>query len=271
MSDPRVVTYHDYLQLERLLSSQSPPDPASVDPAATRDLLHHDELLFIVMHQTMELWFKMVLADLEATRDLFDRDRVPERDIPVARERLHRCARTLEHLTRQFTLIETMPPTNFLSFRDALIPASGFQSWQFREVEILAGLKEKDRLAFEGRPYTARMEPARREGIERRLGERSLREVVFDWLARTPYDQAFPEFVATFTAAYDDYIEEQRRHQRANPNLAPEQHAAIDQTFAKAREEMRAFLETGDPTADRAHAAFLFIATYRSEPLLSWP
>jgi tryptophan 2,3-dioxygenase len=271
MTDSRSLSYHDYLQLDRLLSAQLPPDMASGEVGATRPLLHHDELLFVVMHQTMELWFKMVIADLEAARDLLDRDQVPERDVPQAREHLNRGARLFSHLTQQFGIIETMPATNFLSFRDALIPASGFQSWQFREVEILAGLDNADRVQFEGRPYTAKMDDEVRERLETRESEKSLRGALFDWLGRTPVEEAFPNFVATFQSAYDAYIDEQRAHQRANTNLAPEQAAAIDRRFEAAKKEMRGFFATGNADADRAHAAFVFIATYRDHPLLSWP
>ncbi|MCB9834254.1 MAG: hypothetical protein H6807_17455 [Planctomycetes bacterium] len=272
----RSPSYHTYLQLDRLLDCQLPPSFETGSDLDTRELLHHEELLFIVMHQTIELWFKLVLADLEAARDLIgrpgERDRqVPEDDIPRACSYLHRGAELFRHLTGQFTIIETMAPLHFLSFRDQLIPSSGFQSWQFRELEVLAGLPEAERINFEGKPYFAHMEPERRAGIDRRMKEMSLREAVVDWLARTPVEEAFPGFVDTFLEAHARYIDEQAAHQARNPNLAPEQTAAIRGRFERAKDEARAFFREGDETLRRAHAAFVFISTYRREPLLRWP
>jgi tryptophan 2,3-dioxygenase len=272
----RYPNYQDYLQLGTLLSCQRPPDFASPDPDATRPLIHHEEQLFIIMHQTMELWFKMVLADLEAARDLIGRPQagtavVPEEDIPRACTMLGRTTEILRLLAQQFTIIETMTPLNFLTFRDELTPASGFESWQFRELEILAGLPDAERVEYQGVPYAARVDPKRRAALDRRLTQMTFREALFAWLARTPYDEAFPGFVDEFLAAYGRYIDGQRRLQAVNPNLSAEQSAAIGRRLEEAKNEARQFFTTGDPVVQRAHAAFVFLASYRDEPLLRWP
>ncbi len=269
-------SYHEYLQLGKILSAQRPPDFHAADPDSTRDLIHHEELLFIVMHQSMELWLKMILADMEMARDLIGRpgaedSSVPEEDIPKVESCLERAALTLEHMTRQFTLIETMSPLNFLTFRDELIPSSGFQSWQFREVEVLAGLSEKERIDFEGKPYYAHMPAAWRAGLDRRRKEMTLREAVIAWLARTPVDEAFPGFAEAFLDAYAIYLGEQRDYQAANPNLAEKQKEALFARFDESLEDAREFLLADDDLTRRAHQAFVFIATYRDAPLLRWP
>ena len=97
----------------------------------------HDELLFIVAHQVYELWFKVVLDELESTRSSIDRD-----DIFFARHHLRRVHVVERLLVGQLEVLETMSPQDFLAFRSQLAPASGFQSVQFREIEFLSGLKD---------------------------------------------------------------------------------------------------------------------------------
>ena len=138
-SEQRPVYYHDYLQLDRLLDSQRPLSTEQGRPA-------HDELLFIVVHQAYELWFKQILHELEAVRAVFDQPTVPERSMGRVvghLERVHAIQRVLiDHLD----VLETMTPLDFLEFRDLLVPASGFQSLQFRSIENLLGLDPGRRL-----------------------------------------------------------------------------------------------------------------------------
>src|ERR1700724_2696286 len=96
----------------------------------------HDELLFIVAHQVYELWFKVVLFELEAARNRIDHD-----DIFFARHHLMRVHTIERLLVEKIEVLETMSPQDFLAFRSKLAPASGFQSVQFREIEFLSGLK----------------------------------------------------------------------------------------------------------------------------------
>jgi tryptophan 2,3-dioxygenase len=102
----------------------------------------HDELLFIVAHQVYELWFKVVLFELEAARD-----RIDAGDLFFARHSLRRVHVVERLLIEQIDVLETMSPQDFLAFRSQLAPASGFQSVQFREIEFLSGLKEPKYLA----------------------------------------------------------------------------------------------------------------------------
>src|SRR5256712_10937112 len=102
----------------------------------------HDELLFIVAHQVYELWFKVVLFELEAARERIDAD-----DLFFARHHLQRVHVIEQLLVEQIDVLETMSPQDFLAFRSKLAPASGFQSVQFREIEFLSGLKEPKYMA----------------------------------------------------------------------------------------------------------------------------
>jgi tryptophan 2,3-dioxygenase len=123
----------------------------------------HDELLFIVAHQVYELWFKVILDELEATRD-----RIDANDIFFARHFLHRVHVVEKLLIEQIEVLETMSPQDFLAFRSKLAPASGFQSVQFREIEFLSGLKEPK--------YLERLEatPDEMDRLRKRLGQPSV-------------------------------------------------------------------------------------------------
>jgi tryptophan 2,3-dioxygenase len=146
------LSYGTYLKVPELTSLQSPLS----SPAA------HDELLFIIVHQAFELWFKEILFELEAVRDLMFGG-----DAQRARHLLNRVHSIERLLVQQLDIIETMSPQDFVVFRSNLAPASGFQSTQFREIEFIGGLKERGfaRLA-EG--------PEERERLERRLEEPTL-------------------------------------------------------------------------------------------------
>jgi len=160
------LTYGDYLHVPQLISLQH---PQSSPP-------HHDELLFIITHQTYELWFKQLLHELDAvvanlgkaTTHPGSRDEVYE-----AARLLRRCTEIVRVLVQQFTILETMLPSHFLAFRDKLKPASGFQSEQFREIEFLCGLKDEKLLQMH------EATPEMYAALDRRLREPSLRDVFF--------------------------------------------------------------------------------------------
>lgn len=147
----RELSYGSYLKVPELLSLQH------------RLSQEHDELLFIVAHQAYELWFKVILFELEAARERIDAD-----DVFFARHHLHRVYVIERLLVEQIEVLETMSPQDFLAFRSKLAPASGFQSVQFREIEFLSGLKEPK--------YVARLEATdeETERLRRRLEEPSV-------------------------------------------------------------------------------------------------
>jgi aminocarboxymuconate-semialdehyde decarboxylase len=160
------LTYSSYLHVPELLKLQH---PQSVPP-------HHDELLFIIVHQAYELWFKELLHDLDAVvSNLRKAGMNPSShdEIYEAARLLRRCTEITRVLIEQFTILETMLPTHFLAFRGTLQPASGFQSEQFRELEFLCGLKDEKMLRYH------RPTPEAHALLERRLREPSLHDVFF--------------------------------------------------------------------------------------------
>jgi aminocarboxymuconate-semialdehyde decarboxylase len=165
-SEPRQLTYSSYLRVPELLELQQ---PKSSPP-------HHDELLFILVHQTYELWFKELLHDLDAVvANLQRAGAAPQThdEVYEAARLLRRCTEITRVLVEQFTILETMLPTHFLAFRGLLEPASGFQSEQFREIEFLCGLKDEKMLRYH------RPTPEAYASLKRRLEEPSLRDVFF--------------------------------------------------------------------------------------------
>jgi aminocarboxymuconate-semialdehyde decarboxylase len=163
------LTYSSYLQVPELLALQHPQSTPT----------HHDELLFIIVHQTYELWFKELLHDLDAVvANLRAAAANPKShdEVYEAARLLRRCTEITRVLVEQFTILETMLPTHFLAFRGKLEPASGFQSEQFRELEFLCGLKDEKMLRYH------RPTPQAHAQLERRLREPSLHDVFFDAL-----------------------------------------------------------------------------------------
>lgn len=156
------LTYSSYLELDRILHAQH---PRSTPP-------EHDEMLFIVIHQTYELWFKLLLHELDRLKEHFSENRLWD-----AVHRLKRVRMVVKTLVSQVDILETMTPMSFSSFRDRLDRASGLQSVQFREIEFVLGAKRArvlDALA----PGTPE-----REALERRLRERSVVDHFYDFLA----------------------------------------------------------------------------------------
>ncbi|PIE21951.1 MAG: hypothetical protein CSA62_14880 [Planctomycetota bacterium] len=278
--------YGNYLRLPELLSCQNPPSRVEGERCGpTREYGHPDELLFIIVHQVFELWFKQMLFELDRFRDLLGQPetqpserRVEERMIPQLTELLGRVNEILRLCHDQFTVIETMPSTHFLAFRDLLGNSSGFQSLQFREFEILLGLSREAReraVAGQSRlegialRFDSYFEGAERQRLEEAASEMSVSDAVLDWLARTPVESLFPGFEADFLAAHVRYGEDQLARIRVNPKIGAE---AIKQARLRTEagiEELRQYLRPGSSRA--ARLGFLFISSYRTQPLLRAP
>lgn len=160
------LSYNKYLRVQDLINLQD----CLSSPA------HHDELLFITVHQAYELWFKQILHELDASISLLEQDRVP----PATRA-IKRVVEIEKLLLHQIHILETMTPISFLAFRDQLNPASGFQSMQFREIEFSSGLKDtaivrefsRDEFAYQ-RLQARLASPSLAESFHRLLQRRGL-------------------------------------------------------------------------------------------------
>jgi tryptophan 2,3-dioxygenase len=154
------VSYSSYLRIDELLSLQQEPRA-------------HDELLFVVLHQSHELWFKLVLHELDEANRLIDADRFPE-----AESRLRRIVTVMRQLVAQWDTLGTMTPAGYLEFRHVLEGGSGFQSVQFRELEFASGLKDPTYLSS---PWLSGPDLSR---LQRRLDAPSLADAFGNALSR---------------------------------------------------------------------------------------
>ena len=148
---PASMTYGGYLSLDRLLSAQHPISD------------HHDEMLFVIIHQTKELWLKQIIHELRLSRDMIRQDRLIE-----VHKALSRVSRIQAVMTLSWDVLATLTPSDYTSFREVLGSSSGFQSAQFREFEYRLGLKDGGHLKFQeegGGPYSALLEALRQPGL----------------------------------------------------------------------------------------------------------
>ena len=175
------IHYRNYLQLDKLLSAQN------LRSAELEETPAHEEMLFIIVHQTYELWFKQVIHELESVLAMFKQDVVDERNIGTAVGRLERVIEIQKILVQQIGIMETMTPLDFLDFRKYLFPASGFQSFQFRKVENLLGLESPQRMTYNGCPYSSVFSEAKQSELMQLEEDSSLFEAIEEWLERTPF------------------------------------------------------------------------------------
>lgn len=171
--------YGDYLGLDKILGAQFPESEA-------RGVDAHDEMLFIIVHQAYELWFKQIMHDLDSILKIFQPETINDNSasLQIAVHRTNRIVEIWKLLVSQIDVLETMTPMDFLDFRDLLAPASGFQSVQFRKLETKLGLKMQNR--HEKRYYEHQLRPEHVTGIKELEGERSLIELLEEWLVRIP-------------------------------------------------------------------------------------
>lgn len=244
------VHYHDYLQLDKILNAQFPESEKHRLPA-------HDEMLFIIIHQAYELWFKQLHHEVDSVGAIMGKpalnDNSPELQTVV--HRLNRCVTILRVLVHQIDILETMTPMDFLDFRDMLRPASGFQSWQFKELEAKLGLKFEERHGKEY--YTSQLRPQHVALIKKAEGAQSLLQLVNAWLERMPFHRegADSTFWNHYRAIYRDSLAEAEKNNTA----------AFDSLFTD---------ETnpgGRTLTAAACRAALFIMLYRGYPLMQLP
>jgi tryptophan 2,3-dioxygenase len=248
------VQYHDYLQLDKILNAQSPE-------SVKHDLPAHDEMLFIVIHQAYELWFKQLHHEIDSVVGIMGKpalnDNSPELQTVV--HRLSRCVTILRVLVHQIDIMETMTPMDFLDFRDMLRPASGFQSWQFKELEAKLGLKFEQRHGKEY--YTAQLCPAHVDIIKQAESNQSLLQLLNSWLERMPFlkEGADDSFWNNYKNIYGGSLADAEKNNQA----------AFEEIFSDTGDTVLN-LDTRSLSPSACRAA-LFIMLYRGYPLLQLP
>ena len=266
--------YSDYLQLEKILDAQQPESDRLGIPA-------HDEMLFIVIHQTYELWFRQLLFETDSVIGIMGQpalnDNSPELQTIV--HRLSRCATILKVLVHQIDIMETMNPMDFQDFRDLLRPASGFQSWQFKLLEARLGLKYEHR--FGQQYYLSQLRQEEIDRIKTAESAPSLLNLVNGWLERMPILD-----VAAAESFWSDY---RQRYQSSLADAEKGNLEAFDAVFSPGAAATAAGTSataagtpatsaSPSPTAGPARSlspaacrSALFIMLYRGYPLLQLP
>ena len=224
-------TYSEYLRLEELLKLQTGVE------GETRKI-SNDELHFILVHQNFELWFKLVINELTCTRNILSSDYVEETKLPQAVHHMERVIETFKLMAQQWRVMETLEPQDFLNFRDELGTASGFESFQMREMESLMGSKWIDGKLV-GKPGD----------------NNSLYDVTCDWLERTPI-QGSVYGSTSDEKNVDDFIAD---YLLAHKKLYPDTNKDAVNFFE------------GESSLRRRRAGLVFIESYRELPLLAWP
>lgn len=254
------VHYHDYLQLDKILDAQAPESDKCNASA-------HDEMLFIIIHQAYELWFKQLHHEADSIvaimREPSLNDNSPQLQTVV--HRLNRMNVILRVLIQQIDILETMTPMDFLDFRDMLRPASGFQSWQFKLLEAKLGLKFEYRHGKEY--YTAQLRQEHIDLIKQAESGHSFLQLVNDWLERMPlFDDAklWEDLPQANNDTHPFWSEYKRRYASSLAEAEKNNLAIIDEVLFEHK-------ETHYTLSAKANRAALFIMLYRGYPLLHLP
>lgn len=274
--------YSDYIELDKILNSQHPKSFSSMEDG-------NDEMLFIIIHQAYELWFKQILFELDLVRNIFIRNQINDNSDDMSRvvQRLKRIVKILELINQQVSVLETMTALDFLEFRNFLLSASGFQSKQFRLIEAKLGLKMEQRYKTEYYKHSRRgsLSKADLQEVNQAESERTLKGLIIQWLERMPFFE-------------EEYWRDYKRSNPVDQRSTP-QSGSVDQRSSKSDEDVhqfwtdyrnayqtslaeserarlmefdKVFFEEGrgdvSPTAMRAA---LFITIYRNLPIFHLP
>jgi len=248
------VYYSEYLQLDKILNAQE-------EESKKNGVRADDEMLFIIIHQSYELWFKQILHEVGIVRETFLKQNIEDNSAEMnnAVHRMKRVGIILQMLIDKISILETMTPLDFLDFRDFLRPASGFQSIQFKIMEALLGLPFDQR--FGQHYYTSQLNQTDIDKVKDAEQTVSLFTLVNQWLTRMPfltdkkYWQEGNDFFSTYRQIYSDSLQEGEKQN-------------VD-TFDTM------FMREGTPEGKRlttaANQATLFIMLFRDYPLLNAP
>ncbi len=274
MSDG-ALDYGNYLKVDEIISLQELVSEQHGKPA-------HIEMLYIVVHQVYELWFKEILHELGSVIEMFDNEYVNEKNIGEAVKRLKRVTAVQELLIEQIKVLETMTPLEFLDFRKYLGTASGFQSYQFRILENRLGLKPEDRIMYAQKTYLQELSGRRKELVEESEKQTSMFDAVASWLERTPFlELSNFRFVEEYKAAANKMLDAEAAALSGADELPEEVLKIHIDAIEASRKGFESFLDSSEHQrlvnngqrrlSFQATMAALFINVYRDEPILQLP
>ena len=268
-------TYSNYLQLDKILDAQKRRSEILDKPI-------HDEMLFIVIHQIYELWFKQIIHEIDSIIFYFNNPKIDETNINTVVNRLNRIHDIQKIAISQIDILKSMTPMDFLEFRDLLNPASGFQSMQFRVIENALGLKNDDRIKFSKQKYTAYLSESEAVLAENYEDSKSIFDLVESWLERTPFIESEEfNFWQSYKKSIKNMLDNDIEIINQNSNLDDvakaeqiENYKNIYQNYDSLfdNNQYEKFLKSGAKRlSQKASLAALFIMLYRDEPILQAP
>jgi len=259
------ISYKSYLDLEMILAAQKPVSKA------------HDEMMFIAVHQAYELWFKLVLFELARVQDVFGAKTVKDADLRTVSASLGRIVAVMRLLLSQLDIMETMTPLDFLDFRHVFRSASGFQSLQFRELEIRLGLRTEDRIGYDGKSYESYLAPEDRKHLAKVAARPSLFDQMDKWLSRTPFvEMGGFHFWQSYRKAVMDMISADRDAVKKSRKMPPAAKEAEMKKLEGMESQFGLLFGDGKDVlpwrfSQKALQAALFINLYRDQPALHLP
>ncbi len=266
MKNTTPVEYNDYLGLKTLLNSQH------LESAKFEDKPAHEEMLFIITHQTYELWFKQILWEVDSFLEIFKEDSVSDENLSKAVHRLKRVNEIFRVLISQITILETMTALEFLEFRNYLYPASGFQSAQFRLLENKLGLDKSQRKIHGGCPYHAFLKEDEKPAVLASEEEPSVLKSVGAWLERTPYLKTEGyDFWTEYKSSVENMLLEEEGLIKNNSNLSDNEKEKSLESISTTRSSFEKFMNKEKFNHEdwslsfEALQAALFIQLYRHD------
>lgn len=274
------VYYGDYLMLDKFLDCQ---EPLSRKFSDNQNPEAHDETLFIIVHQAYELWFKQILHELNSVVAIFNKKQIPDSDLGTIVQRLERVRKIQVMISSQLEIMETMTPMDFLEFRNLLIPASGFQSTQFREIEIKMGLGTHNREAVDREYFLGRLNEKDRERLLQLENSPSLLKLLENWLERTPFTISGEfNFWNEYQKSVNKILDQDEATIKSNlANLSEKEIVMQLENLKITRETFESLFDEeahqkivsagGRKLSRTAILNALFILLYREEPMLTMP
>jgi tryptophan 2,3-dioxygenase len=266
MTSPQPQYYADYLELSAILNAQHPVSFQEGNTPA------HDEMLFIIIHQAYELWFKQIMFEVESVIGIMQQpainDNSPELQTVV--HRLNRVNTIMKVLVQQMDIMETMTPMDFLDFRDLLRPASGFQSWQFKVLEARLGLRFEDRHGQHY--YTSALRPEYVQMVKDAESAPSLLHLLDQWLQRMPFFE-HASLWEGFEQANDEVAKEAGPFWQSYRQALTNSLSEIEKNNLKHFDGVMGFAAAMHERqlSPKACRAAFFIMLYRGYPLLQLP
>ena len=266
------INYNNYLNLPELLKLQNLQSELNNNKV-------HDEMLFIIIHQVYELWFRQINHEIDSIINMFIDKYVQEENIGLVVARFDRIIEIQKLLVNQISILETMTPMDFLEFRDYLNPASGFQSAQFRLIENKLGLNSQNRIKYGKHKYDEFLVEDEKKIVKQSEKDKSLFILIEEWLERTPFLQSEDfNFWKSYQNAVNEMLTKDIETIKNNKIIDNETKKNSIDNYERIKASFDSLFDIDKYNnlnkgglSQKATLGALFIQLYRDEPILQLP